>query len=87
MQPPPRSFVSRSGAVGGYEVRGWRYAGETAWHLKVKAKGDRREKAYLVRDGEFYPQTVTPMEAIVVLDLIEQWENESPDAVPLLATV
>jgi hypothetical protein len=24
------------------------------------------------------------MEAIVVLDLIEQWENESPDAVPLL---
>jgi hypothetical protein len=88
MLPPPRSFVSRSGTVGGYEVRGWRYAGETAWHVKVKPKGGRREKAYLVRDGEFNPQTATPMEAIVVLDLIEQWETESPDAPPLLkATV
>jgi hypothetical protein len=52
--------------------------------VKVKPKSGGREKAYLVRDGEFNPQTATPMEAIVVLDLIEQWENESPDAVPLL---
>jgi hypothetical protein len=88
MQPPPRSFVSRSGAVGGYEVRGWRYTGETAWHVKVKAKGGHREKAYLVTDGEFNPQTVTPMEAIVVLDLIERWETGSPGTVPSLrATV
>jgi hypothetical protein len=84
MQPPPRSFVSRSGTVGGYEVRGWRYAGETAWHVKVKPKSGGREKAYLVRDGEFNPQTATPMEAIVVLDLIEQWETESPDALPFV---
>jgi hypothetical protein len=86
MLPPPRSFVSRSGTVGGYEVRGWRYVGETAWHVKVKPKGGRREKAYLVKDGEFNPQTATPMEAIIVLDLIELWETEteSPDSVPLL---
>lgn len=84
MLPPPRSFVRQSGAVGGYEVRGWRYLGETAWHVKVKPKGGRYEKAYLVRDGEFNPQTATPMEAIIVLDLIEQWERESPDTVPLV---
>jgi hypothetical protein len=88
MQSPPRSFVRRSGTVGGYEVRGWRYAGETAWHVKVKPKGGRYEKAYLVTDGEFIPQTASPMEAIIVLDLIELWETESPDVVPLLkATV
>jgi hypothetical protein len=50
----------------------------------VKPKGGGHEKAYLVSGGEFNPPTATPMEAIIVLDLIEQWETESPDAVPLL---
>ena len=27
MLPTPKSFVSRRGAFGGYEVTGWRYAG------------------------------------------------------------
>jgi hypothetical protein len=27
----PKSFVSRRGAFGGYEVTGWRYAEDAAW--------------------------------------------------------
>ena len=54
MLPPPKSFVSRNGTVGEYEVRGWRYAEEDTWHLKVRLKGGSRyENSYLVRDGEF----------------------------------
>jgi hypothetical protein len=81
MLPPPRSFVSRSGTAGGYEVRGWRYAEEAAWHLKVRPKGGRREKAYLVRDGEFNPKAATSKEVIAVLGLIAQWEADPPNAV------
>jgi hypothetical protein len=88
MLPPPRSFVSGSGKVGGYDVRGWRYAEETVWHVKVRPKGVRREKAYLVRDGEFDPKTAAPREVIVVLSLIAQWETELPNKVSFLkATV
>ena len=79
MLHPPKSFISRNGAIGQYEVRGWRYAQEDAWHLKVRLKGGRYENSYLVRDGEFDPKTATLEEKMVVLGLIAQWEAESPD--------
>ena len=76
MLPTPRSFVSRSGTARGYEVRGWRYTGEAAWHLKVRQKGGRRDKAYLVREGEFNPKAANRKESLAVLGLIAQWEAE-----------
>ena len=77
MLPPPKSFVSRNGTIGEYEVRGWRYAEEDAWHLKVRLKGGgRHENSYLVRDGEFDPNTATLEEKMVVLGFIAQWEAE-----------
>ena len=83
MLPPPKSFVSRNGTVGEYEVRGWRYAEEDTWHLKVRLKGGSRyENSYLVRDGEFDPMTATLEEKMVVLGFIAQWEAESPDDLP-----
>jgi hypothetical protein len=80
MLDPPKSFVSRNGTLGQYEVRGWRYAEEDAWHLKVRLKGGGRcENSYLVRDGEFDPKTATLEEKLVVLGFIAQWEAESPN--------
>jgi hypothetical protein len=39
MLPAPPSFVSRSGAFGGYKVTGWRYEEDAAWHVKVISSG------------------------------------------------
>jgi hypothetical protein len=80
----PKSFVSRNGTVGQYQVRGWRYAEEHAWHLKVRLKGGGRyENSYLVKDGEFDPKTATMEERMVVLGLIAQWEAESPNVLKI----
>lgn len=80
MLPPPKSFLSRNGTIGQYEVRGWRYAEEGTWHLKVRLKGgDRYENSYLVKDGEFDPKTAPLEEKMVVLGLIAQWEAEPPN--------
>ena len=46
MLPTPKSFVSRRGAFGGYEVTGWRYAEDPAWHVKAG-----REKSPSAREG------------------------------------
>jgi hypothetical protein len=82
MLPPPRSFESRNGTFGGYEVRGWRYTEEAAWHLKVRlTSGYRSENAYVVEDGEFDPKTATVEEKMVILGFIAQWEAASPNAV------
>jgi hypothetical protein len=35
------SFVSRRGALGGYEVTGWRYVEDAAWHVKAGRKRRR----------------------------------------------
>jgi hypothetical protein len=76
----PKSFVSRKGTIGQYEVWGWRYAEEHAWHLRVRLKGGGRyENSYLVRDGEFDPKTATLEVKMVVVGLIAQWEAESPN--------
>ncbi len=80
MLPAPRSFVSRRGALGGYEVTGWKYEEDAAWH--VKAGRNRRRwdaKAYVVRDGAFDPETALPNEKVAILTLIAQWEAGLPD--------
>jgi hypothetical protein len=79
MLPHPKSFVSRNCTFGGYEVRGWRYEEETAWHLKVRSISDYRyENAYVVTDGEFDPKTATLEERMVILGLIAEWEATLP---------
>jgi len=73
----PKSFVSRICTFGGYEVRGWRYAEEAAWHLKVKSTHDsRRQNAYLVTHGEFNCRTPNIEEVMLILGLISEWEAE-----------
>jgi hypothetical protein len=73
----PKSFVSRICTFGGYEVRGWRYTEEAAWHLKVKSISDYRcEKAYVVTDGEFGSKMATIEERLLILGLIAEWETE-----------
>jgi hypothetical protein len=81
MLPPPKSFVSRRGAFGGYEVTGWRYAEDAAWHVKA-ARTSRHQhvKAYVVRDGAFDPEPAGATEKIAILSLIAQWEAGLPDA-------
>jgi hypothetical protein len=82
MLPTPRSFVSRRGALGGYEVTGWRYVEDGAWHVKAgRTSHHRGPKAYVVRDGEFHPQTASPSEKVAILTLIAQWEAGLPDTV------
>jgi hypothetical protein len=82
MLPPPRSFVSRRGAFGGYEVTGWRYADAAAWHVRAEPKNrNQRAKSYVVRDGEFDPETAILNEKVAILTLIAQWEAGLPDTV------
>lgn len=80
MVPAPKSFVSRKGAFGGYEVTGWRYTEDAAWHVKMRPKSQHRhETAYVVRDGTFDPETVIAKEKIAILTLIAEWEAGLPD--------
>jgi hypothetical protein len=77
--PTPKSFVSRSCTFGGYEVRGWRYTEETAWHLKVRSIRDSLyEKAYVAADGDFDSKTASIEERMVILGLIAEWEASLP---------
>jgi hypothetical protein len=80
MLPTPKSFVSRSGVLGGYEVTGWRYAEDAVWHVKaVRKNRSQNVKAYRVRDGAFDPETAVPNEKVAILSLIAQWEAGLPD--------
>jgi hypothetical protein len=75
MQSVPRSFVSRIGVHGAYKVAAWRYTEDIAWHVKAGRKGnDQRSRAYVVRDGEFDPNTAIPTEKVAILSLIAEWE-------------
>jgi hypothetical protein len=73
--------VSRRGALGEYEVTGWRYAEDAAWHVKARRKSRDHAKAYVVRDGAFDPETAVANEKIAILSLIAQWEAGLPDAI------
>lgn len=80
MPSVPVSFVSRIGVCGAYEVAGWRYAKDIAWHVKAGRKGTgQRLRAYVVRDGEFDPNTAVPAEKIAILSLIGEWETVLDD--------
>ena len=80
MLPTPRSFLSRRGAFGGYEVTGWKYPEETAWHVKAgRTSRHQHAKAYVVRDGEFDREPAVATEKIAILSLIAQWEAGLPD--------
>lgn len=82
MLPTPKSFVSRRGALGEYEVTGWRYAEDDTWHVKANRKNRHQPaKAYLVRDGAFDPETAIANEKIAILSLIAQWEAGLPDTI------
>ena len=81
MRPTPKSFVSRRGALGEYEVTGWRYAEDTTWHVKARRESRDHAKAYVVRDGAFDPETAVANEKIAILSLIAQWEAGLPDAI------
>jgi hypothetical protein len=80
MLPTPISFVSRKGAFGGYEVTGWRYVEDAAWHVKAGRKSRHWDaKAYVVRDGTLHPETALTNEKVAILTLIAQWEAGLPD--------
>lgn len=82
MRPTPKSFVSRRGAFGEYDVTGWRYAEEAAWHVKAERRSHHRHaKAYVVTDGAFDPEPAIANEKIAILSLIAQWEAGLPDTV------
>jgi hypothetical protein len=82
MLPTPPSFVSRQGAYGSYKVTGWRYTEEAAWHVKAGRKGSNQHaKVYVVRDGEFHPDTAIPNEKVAILSLIAQWEAALPNPI------
>jgi hypothetical protein len=67
--------ITRSGAFGGYEVTGWRYAEEAAWHVKVWLAGRPGDWiGYTVTDGHFGPGTVPQAAAVAVLQLIAKWQ-------------
>lgn len=79
MLPVPKSFISRNCTFGGYEVRGWRYEGQAAWHLKVRSISDCRwGNSYVVTDGEFDPNAATIEERMVILGIIAEWEAALP---------
>jgi hypothetical protein len=82
MLPTPISFVSRRGALGGYEVTGWRYVEDAAWHVKAGRKSRHWDaKAYVVRNGTLHPETALAKEKVAILTLIAQWEAGLPDTV------
>jgi hypothetical protein len=82
MLPIPKSFVSRRGVLGGYEVTGWRYAEDAAWHVKAgRTNRHQHAKAYVVRDGAFDREPAIANEKIAILSLIAQWEAGLPDTV------
>jgi hypothetical protein len=79
MLPTPPSFVSRSGAYGGYKVTGWKYEEDVVWHVKAVRKSSYKDsKSYVVRDGAFDPDTAIPNEKVAILSLIAQWEAAKP---------
>lgn len=77
----PRSFVRGTGTSGGYEAWGWRYSDRAAWHVRVWPEFEgMREKAFVVTDGVFEPDTPNLQQKVAVLSLIAQWEANAPYA-------
>jgi hypothetical protein len=82
MLPTPKSFLSRRGASGGYDVTGWRYPEDAAWHVKAwRTSRHQPAKSYMVTDGAFDREPATANEKIAILSLISQWEAGLPETV------
>ncbi len=72
---PSKGKVTRSGTFGDYEVTGWRYTEEAAWHVKVWLAGRPGDWiGYTVTDGHFGPGTVAEAAMVAVLHLIAKWQ-------------
>jgi hypothetical protein len=72
---PSKGKVTRTGTFGDYEMTGWRYTEEAAWHVKVWLAGRRGDWiGYTVTDGHFGPGTVPQAAAVAVLHQIAKWQ-------------
>jgi hypothetical protein len=69
--------IEKSGQHGTCEVAGWRYEGDSAWHVKVWPDNrDVSRNAYKVMFGLFDTDTASQAEREAVLHLITKWESE-----------
>jgi hypothetical protein len=72
-----KAKVTRSAALGGYHVTGWRYLEDASWHVKVwlaARPGDWI--GYTVTDGVFELKTGAKAHKEAVLNVITEWEAE-----------
>ena len=58
------------------EVAGWRYEGDSVWHVKVGRQQNIRRNKYKVLSGMFEPEAASRAEQEAVLSLIAKWESE-----------
>src|ERR1700721_1776890 len=76
MPSAPKSFISRKGVLGGYEVMGSRYVEDAAWHVKAwRTSRHQHAKSYVVRDGAFDREPAISNEKIAILSLTGLWET------------
>ena len=75
--------IEKRGEHDSFEVTGWRYEGDSVWHVKVWA--DNRRNSYKVTSGMFEPNPVSHTEREAVLHVIEKWETEQTRIRPLRA--
>jgi hypothetical protein len=69
--------IEKRGEHGSCEVVGWRYEGDSVWHVKVWPDNrDVRRHAYKVISGVFEPEAASHAEREAVMHLIEKWESE-----------
>jgi hypothetical protein len=72
---PSKGKVTRSGTFGDYEMIGWRYTDEAAWHVKVWLAGRPGDWiGYAVTDGHFGPGTVAESAMEAVLHTVAKWQ-------------
>ena len=72
-----QSRIEKHGEYGKCEVAGWRYEGDSVWHVKVWADNrDVRRNKYKVLSGMFEPEAASQAEQEAVLSLIAKWESE-----------
>jgi hypothetical protein len=68
--------VEGKAEIDGYDIRGWRYVEENAWHIKVwPLTVDVRENPYVVT-VTFDPQSATVEERIAILKAIASWQKD-----------
>src|SRR5271163_187999 len=75
--------IEKRGEHGSCEVTGWRYEGDSVWHVKVWPDNrDVRRNAYKVMSSMFEPEAVSHEDREAVLRLIEKWESEQTKIQP-----